>query len=278
VLCVPDPYNQIDCFVNRTGFGQPNAERAVKRVLGCVNGTQVKNRVAMMWGVKQYIEVGPDRTYVAARQHEYALQIKPEPYRGFGLFGPPLQVLNMFTTPNYPVLGSSNQSGLTPIFQVSRPKSNGEDYTLAAGIDDLEKMKDEGYNYRGRIGYILPSNQGSFNFPYLKALYRRCDAAHTTLNRDCAVFASPDDLCLPNHTHPAYKSAPTLLGYVVDDQDSDGDTMPDGFEYLLGTNEFVADTDGDGASDGLEYGHPSWLGGTKLPVSDPRGTGTGGCY
>ena len=65
---------------------------------------------------------------------------------------------------------------------------------------------------------------------------------------------------------------------MVDDQDSDGDTMPDGFEYLLGTNEFVADTDGDGASDGLEYGHTSWLGGTKLPVSDPRGTGTGGCY
>ena len=278
-LCVPDPYNQIDCFVNRTGFGQPNAERAVKRVLGCVNGTQVKNRVTGMWGViEQLVEIGPDRTYVATYQQEYAMSLKPQPYVGLSLFGPPLQILHIFTTPNYPVLGSSVQDTLTPIFSVSRPKSNGEDYTLAAGIDDLEKMIDEGYRYRGRIGYILPSNQGNFNFLNVKALYRRCDAAPGVLNRDCTAFASPDEAWLPNHTHAAYKSAPTLLGYVVDGQDSDSDKIPDGFEYMIGTNPFAADTDGDLVSDGLEIGYDSWIGAFQLPVSDPRGPGTGGCY
>gem|GEM_PF-2869376 len=267
------------CFANRTGFGQPNAERAVKRVLGCVNGTQVKNRVTGMWGViKQLVEIGPDRTYVATYQQEYAMSLKPQPYVGLSLFGPPLQILHIFTTPNYPVLGSSVQDTLTPIFSVSRPKSNGEDYTLAAGIDDLEKMIDEGYRYRGRIGYILPSNQGNFNFLNVKALYRRCDAAPGVLNRDCTAFASPDEAWLPNHTHAAYKSAPTLLGYVVDGQDSDSDKIPDGFEYMIGTNPFAADTDGDLVSDGLEIGYDSWIGASQLPVSDPRGPGTGGCY
>ncbi|MCF6301585.1 MAG: hypothetical protein L3J52_10800, partial [Proteobacteria bacterium] len=52
--------------------------------------------------------------------------------------------------------------------------------------------------------------------------------------------------------------------YVYLNQDSDGDGLIDGQEFVLGTDISLADTDGDSTPDGVEY--PA----AGVPISDPR--------
>jgi len=70
----------------------------------------------------------------------------------------------------------------------------------------------------------------------------------------------------------------TLLGYAYPaGVDTDSDGLPDGFEYVVGTDPTRADSDGDGSThkDGDEF--PM----TGVPVGDPCFGGTYGatyCY
>lgn len=77
----------------------------------------------------------------------------------------------------------------------------------------------------------------------------------------------------PNHT----LSAPGMngcLGYVFTEMHSDGDTLIDGIEFMLGTDPTHANTDGDCLADSQEY--PPF----GLPHSDPgvyTPPGSGSC-
>lgn len=44
-----------------------------------------------------------------------------------------------------------------------------------------------------------------------------------------------------------------MIGYAYPATDSDGDGLPDGFEYVVGTDPYSADSDGDGILDAVEF-------------------------
>jgi len=89
----------------------------------------------------------------------------------------------VFTTPNYPVLGSKKNDTLTPIFRMRKltPVPNASsvtDHSIAVGEADLARLDELGYQYLGRMGYILPQCSSE---PFLLAglpvpLVRRCTA------------------------------------------------------------------------------------------------------
>jgi hypothetical protein len=103
--------------------------------------------------------------------------------------------------------------------------------------------------------------------PGAEALYRECNTA----SADCATFLESERAAFEaNGYTTAYPpGSATTLGYAYPAIDSDGDGLPDGFEYVVGTNPIKADSDEDGVSDAAEFP----LAG--VPVSDPCAGGIG---
>ena len=56
-----------------------------------------------------------------------------------------------------------------------------------------------------------------------------------------------------------------MLGYAYPATDTDGDGLPDGFEYVVGTSPTLANSDNDPSPDADEF--PM----VGVPVSDPCG-------
>ncbi len=142
--------------------------------------------------------------------------------------------------------------------------ASSRDSVLAVRAEEVEQLHDLGYNYHGRQGYIYPvcGPEPACMPAGTVRLYRRC----SSLSDDCAIFPESqlDAMSLEGYTQAAYPGAAQILGYVYPNQDQDADGLPDGMEYLLGTDPYQPDSDGDGLSDGEEY--PAW----DLPQSDPR--------
>jgi len=134
---------------------------------------------------------------------------------------------------------------------------------LVSSIASLEAAVADGYDFHGRQGYIyqrcgpepacIPAGASK--------LYRLCNPAED----DCAVFLEHELAWFQSQGYTTAYPANTdpVMGYAYRNVDSDGDTLIDGFELLIGTSPASTDSDGDGNADGVEYP----LAG--VPVSDP---------
>jgi hypothetical protein len=151
---------------------------------------------------------------------------------------------------------------------------------LCAGTGDLKMV------LQGIEGYLLPPlcPSGFTCLPQnrhleggLQCVYLR-KRAGTTNPEDWALVLA-DQLPgqpgspYPNHTGTA-PGMGTCLGYVFTEMHSDGDSLIDGIEFLLGTSRTSTNSDTDCLSDSQEY--PPF----GLPNSDPRlytPSGSGNC-
>ncbi len=189
----------------------------------------------------------------------------------------------LFTTPHNPF----GDAPLIPLYRLSTRRGDScllHDSAYAtdeAGIQffldtDLCTGPDTSRMVRQGIeGYLLPDCPANFTcLPENRAqegglqcvyLRRRAGTPHM---EDWALVLEDELPGAPDTPYAQYTAtAPGMegcLGYAFIEMHSDGDTLNDGIEFMLGTDPHNADTDGDCRLDSQEY--PAF----DLPASDPR--------
>jgi hypothetical protein len=161
---------------------------------------------------------------------------------------------------------------LLPLHLMEKPKAGGHDHLLMTTTPDIEYAYAAGYNLRTIQRYISQScaPEPACVPPAAQALYRECNTAAG----DCATFFESEraQFEASGYTAAYPPSSGKKLGYAYPATDQDGDGLPDGFEFVIGTSPTRADSDGDGAPDASEFP----LAG--VPVSDPCAGGVGAIY
>ncbi|TDR37339.1 subtilase family protein [Tahibacter aquaticus] len=282
---------------NQLGFGYPNTEAAVKRMLGKVAGAAIKNRVTPLFrmkstGASDYADTTSPQFALALRYAVASYTSDGPTVPGYSAFPyeagttpPPIPkaaayVLTTEYTPraSYPPLrplymmskGRVWPSGCNP--DVPPCVVNAADYTLMATVSDVEQAHAGGYELRTIQGYVYSpcSPEPSCIPPGAQKLWRACKTAAS----DCAVFLESERSTFEaNGYTSAYPAASSkLLGYAYGSTDSDGDGLVDGFEHVVGTNPLMSDSDGIGFGDAMAF--PM----VGLQVSDPcLGAGSVNC-
>ena len=246
------------------GYGLPDARLALERILGKSNDVQVKTRLTPMFNI---VSTGANNNaYTPFPQVAMAFMFSngsaytPDAskplvneftefwYDTVNLtFPAPRAAFYVFTTNNNPFTGVKN---MTPLRRMEKTVDGNRNDTYAISDAEIQSFHNDGYNYAGIEGYILPNCTPTPSCePFLA----------TKLYRD-----ESDDM---NHKLVATAVAPpnsTLLGYVYLNTDTDGDGLIDGQEIILGTSFVSQDTDGDTLLDGVEYPPAG------VPYSDPR--------
>lgn len=115
----------------------------------------------------------------------------------------------------------------------------------------------QAYEVDGMEGYVLSACPPGFDCSGTdpsapQMLYRRYSADDHMM---ALVLETQQSFPFGTYEDDFLGDPPTSgpLGYVFPNIDTDGDTLPDGFERLLGLNRLAADSDCDGLPDGYEY-------------------------
>lgn len=281
----------------KMGFGRPNTEAAVKRMLGKVAGTTVKNRVTPLFrmkstGASDYADTTSPQFALALVHAVASYNSDGQTVPGYSAFpyeagttAPPTPkaAAYVMTTEYTP---KATYPPLRPLYLMSKGRvwpagcnpnvppcvGNAADYTLMATVSDVEQAHAGGYELRTIQGYVYSpcSPEPSCIPPGAQKLWRACKTAAS----DCAVFLESERSTFEaNGYTSAYPAASSkLLGYAYSSTDSDSDGLVDGFEYVVGTNPSLSDSDGIGFGDGLSL---PMIG---LQVSDPcLGAGAVNC-
>jgi hypothetical protein len=277
------PWNQI------IGYGHPDAAAAARKMLGKLAGATARNRATPLFrlysaGAKDYADTTSPQVAVGLMinakfgwQPVASLPLVPN-YSGFphdpadGALATPRASVYVMTTEYKP---RPEWPALRPLYLMDKDlpgTRQPDDFLLVTTSADIVYAHNHGYNLRTIQGYIYQpcTPEPGCIPPGAKKLYRACK----TMDTDCATFLETEINLFPSYTttFPPVAGTKTLLGYAYPATDGDGDGLPDGFEYVVGTSPTRADSDGDGLSDAFEF--PM----VGVPYSDPCMGGIGARY
>lgn len=268
----------------KTGYGIPDVAAAARRVLGKVAGVTVRNRVTPLF--RLYQATTKDFADTSSPQYALSLMINQDknyvqPVSGLGaasevpgyafpydkhdtedehdntwdttLPAAPRAAVYVLTTEYRP---RTEWPELRPLHLMDKARAVGRDYLLATTKDEIEAAHRAGYSLRTIQGYIYQpcTPEPACIPPAAQKLWRE----YKTADADCAVFLESERNAFEaaHYTDACPTGATKMIGYAYPDTDSDHDGLPDGFEYVVGTNPYLpdgADSDGDGQSDAKEF-------------------------
>ena len=265
------------------GYGLPQAEAAILRAQGQINGRPIENRLTPLLSLVSVANAV--HFYTPAPQEASALTFDGED--PFDTFGPEVVGYSLpgacstspcspnparatfytFTSDRLPYAGAPT---LVPVYRARYDPQRAASCRSAGGVPLSERrfayaltpteilaLKTEvvdgsgiGYDVDGLLGWIYPWCE-----PYLTcrppgtvALYR----LYHNMKDDWVLATEPDRIAYEEQGYHSVQDFFAGVGFVYLNSDNDSDLLVDGWERLLGTNAANPDTDCDGLSDGFE--------------------------
>ncbi|HEV8240576.1 MAG TPA: S8 family serine peptidase [Thermoanaerobaculia bacterium] len=267
------------------GYGLPNVAASVTAALGFAASQSLPNRLTPFFSL--YSSIATDFSYTTVPQAAAAAILDSgsayDPtgpaVAGYPKFPgdplcsgvpcfPPRASVFVFAGEKPPFAGAPP---LVPLYRMTFTPADSQDVnrdvSYATTITEVLGFKNGfGYDLDGIEGYIYqPCTPEPSCIPAgAVRLYRR----YNSTRLDYAIFPESELVSMASLGYTSPGAFAEVLGYAYPNIDSDGDSLIDGFELLMGTNPVVADSDGDGSSDGAEA--------LNYPYCDPLRPGCGG--